>query len=284
MTWRYLIKQLAFPPSSLLLLLLLGIVLRKRWPKVAITSLILGIGGLYITSLPISVEYAARAIETEAALTPEQWPELGQHADAIVILGGGREINDPAWEIDQPSLMAMQRVRYAARLAKASNLPILVTGGLHRGQPPSEAQIMADSLEQDFGITARWLEGESRTTWENAKYTAKILQAEGIQRVVLVTQAWHMPRSRWSYEQFGFEVVSAPVGFLSGANGRPLKGWMPESKSMWHTTALLNEVIGNIMYRLTYTANTTDSSPTFATPNADALTPNFPVHAAVKTQ
>lgn len=174
----------------------------------------------------------------------------GRHCDSRC----GREVNDPAWQGDQPSLMAMQRLRYGARLAKATNLPVLVSGGLHFGQPPSEAQIMADSLAEDFDITARWLEGESRTTWENALYTAKILQAEGIQRVLLVTDAWHMPRSRWSYEQLGFSVTSAPVGFLSGANSRPLNGWMPESKALWQNTALLNEAIGALLYRLSYRA------------------------------
>ncbi len=170
------------------------------------------------------------------------------------MLGGGREVNDPAWQGDQPSLMAMQRLRYAARLAKASKLPVLISGGLHFGQPPSEAQLMADSLQQDFGVRADWLEGESRTTWENAELSAKILQAQGINRVVLVTNSWHMPRSRWSFEQFDFEVVSAPVGFLSVANGRPLNGWLPESKAMWQNTALLNEALGAALYRLTYNA------------------------------
>ncbi len=254
MTWRYLIKQLAFPPSSLFILLLCSFFLRKRWPKTALAGFIISVSGLYIMSLPITVEYAARALETEAPLPPEQWSTLNQQADAIVILGGGREIGDSAWQSDQPSLMAMQRIRYAARLAKASNLPILVSGGLHYGQPPSEAQIMADTLQQDFGVTARWLEGDSRTTWENAQYSAEILKAEGVQRVVLVTNAWHMPRSRWSYEQFGFAVVSAPVGFLGGANNRPLNGWLPESKAMWHNTALLNEALGSFMYKLNYRA------------------------------
>ncbi|QEY59709.1 YdcF family protein [Pseudomonas sp. C27(2019)] len=252
MTWRYIIKQLAFPPSGLLLLLLCSMLLRKRWPKLTAAGLVISISGLYVMSLPITVEYAARALETEPALTPAQWPTLKQHADAIVVLGGGREVNDPAWQADQPSLLAMQRLRYAARLAKASDLPILVTGGLHFGQPPSEAQIMANSLQQDFNITARWLEGESRTTWENAAFSTRILQAQGIQRVLLVTNAWHIQRARWSFEQFGFEVISAPVGFLSGPNGRPLNGWLPEGKAMWQNTALLNEAIGAVLYRFTY--------------------------------
>ncbi|MDY7219238.1 YdcF family protein [Denitrificimonas sp. JX-1] len=252
MTWRYILKQLAFPPSCFLLLLILSLLIRKRWPKLAITSCLMSIIGLYIMSLPITVEYAARVLETETALDPVHWPSLSQHADAIVVLGGGRETNDPAWQNDQPSLMAMQRIRYAARIAKASQLPLLTSGGLHYGQPPSEAQIMADIFTQDFALTTRWLEGESRTTWENARFSAAMLQAEGVHRIVLVTQAWHMPRSRWSYEQFGFEVISAPVGFLSGPNRRPLNGWIPESKALWHNTALLNEAIGALLYRLHY--------------------------------
>jgi uncharacterized SAM-binding protein YcdF (DUF218 family) len=254
MTWRYIIKQLAFPPSSFLLLLLCSVLLRKRWPKLAAVGFISSISGLYVMSLPITVEYAAHALETEPALTPAQWPSLKQQAEAVIVLGGGREVNDPAWQADQPSLMAMQRLRYAARLAKASDLPVLVTGGLHFGQPPSEAQLMADSLQQDFNISAHWIEGESRTTWENAQFSAKILHAQGIRRVVLVTNAWHMPRSRWSFEQFGFQVISAPVGFLGGPHGRPLNGWLPESKAMWQNTALLNEAIGSVLYRLTYSA------------------------------
>ncbi len=82
MTWRYIIKQLALPPSSLLLLLLLGVALRKRSPKLAITCFGIAISGLYIMSLPITVEYAARTLETEAALTIEQWPTLQQDCRA----------------------------------------------------------------------------------------------------------------------------------------------------------------------------------------------------------
>ncbi len=105
-------------------------------------------------------------------------------------------------------------MRLAARLAKESGLPILTSGGLHFDQPPSEASIMAQSLQDDFAVAVRWQEGLSRTTWENATMSAAILQPQGIKRVVLVTQAWHMPRARWSFEQAGFTVVGAPVGFL----------------------------------------------------------------------
>lgn len=170
----------------------------------------------------------------------------------IVVLGGGRELADPGWGSDQPSLLALERVRFAARLAKASGLPLLTSGGLHFGAPPSEAALMAEVLARDYDVPVRWQEGLSRTTWENATHSAELLKQAGIARVVLVTQAWHMPRSRWSFEQAGLQVISAPMGFLGTPNGRPAGGWLPESKAAWQNGLLLNEAVGLLAYRMFY--------------------------------
>lgn len=249
---RYILKQLLLPPGILLLLLLVAWWLRRRFPRVAAACFVLALGGLWLMSLPVVVEWSARQLETEPALGELQWTQLASQAQAIVVLGGGREQNDPAWGGDQPSLMALERVRYAARLAKASGLPLLVSGGLHYGAPPSEAALMAEVLARDYGVKVRWQEGLSRTTWENATHSAEILQKQGIERVLLVTQAWHMPRARWSFEQVGFQVLSAPVGFLGVPNGRPAGGWLPESKAVWENGLLLNEAVGLWTYPWVY--------------------------------
>ena len=76
--------------------------------------------------------------------------------------------------------------------------------------------------------------------------------AVGIERVVLVTSASHMPRSRWCFEQNGIEVIAAPVGFMGVPNGRPLNGWLPEAKAFWQNGMLLNEVVGMAIYPLVY--------------------------------
>lgn len=203
-------------------------------------------------SLPIVVQWSANALERVPPLTREEWATLGQRADAIVVLGSGRERGDPAWGADQPTGIGLERQRYAARLAKASGLPVLTSGGLHYGTPPSEARLMADSMLDDFGVTVRWQEGLSRTTWENAQMSASMLLPQGIKRVVVVTQAAHMPRAVWSFQKAGFEVVPAPVGFLGGDNARPLGGWMPEFKSIWQSGQLMNEAVGQVGYSLFY--------------------------------
>jgi len=252
MPFRYFVKQLLLPPGILLLFLLSAWWLRHSRPRLAGVLFAVGLGGMWLMSLPVMVEWSARTIEREPALAPNEWSSLSERADAIVLLGSGRERDDPAWGSDQPTGIGLERQRYAAQLAKASGLPVLVTGGLHYGTPPSEAQIMADSLREDSGVEVRWKEERSRTTWENAQMSAEILLPQGIKRVVVVTQAWHMPRSVWSFEKAGFEVVPAPVGFLSVDNARPLGGWMPEYKSVWQSGLLLNEAVGQIAYPLFY--------------------------------
>ena len=250
---RYILKQLLLPPGIFFILLLGAWWLRRRWPRTATTCFVAGLSGLWLMSLPVVVQHAANALESEPALPVQAWSTLAQRADAIVILGAGRERGDPAWDgIDQPTGIALERVRYAARLAKASGLPVLTSGGLHYGSPPSEAWIMAQSLRDDFGTSARWREERSRTTWENAEFSAQLLAEHGIKRVVVVTQAWHMQRSRWSFERQGLQVVPAPVGFLGTDNARPLGGWLPESKAIWQNGQLLNEAVGLVGYKMFY--------------------------------
>jgi uncharacterized SAM-binding protein YcdF (DUF218 family) len=252
MVLRYFFKQLLLPPGCLFLLLLAAWWLRRRMPRVALACFVLGLGGLWASSLPIAVETLARVVEREPALTPQQIEGLTQRVDAIVVLGAGREREDPAWGGDQASHLAVERLRYAARLARTTGLPVLISGGSQYDEPISEAQLMTEVMVRDFRVPVRWQEGRSHTTLENAEFSAQMLQKDGIRRVLLVTQAAHMPRARWCFERAGLEVVTAPVGFMSVPNLRPLGGWLPESKSMWQTGILLNEVAGQIAYPLFY--------------------------------
>jgi uncharacterized SAM-binding protein YcdF (DUF218 family) len=252
MPFRYFVKNLLLPPGIFLLLLLFAWWLRHSRPRLARGLFAVGLVGLWAMSLPIVAEWSARGIESIPPLPRNEWATLAQRADAIVVLGAGRKRGDPTWGADAPSDLEMERMRYAARLSKLSGLPILTTGGLHYGEPPSEASIMADSLKDDFGLTVRWQEEESRTTWENAYMTAAILQPLGIKRVVVVTQGWHMPRSVWSFEKAGFTVIPAPVGFLSVDNARPFGGWSPEARAVWQNGQLINEAAGLVAYPLFY--------------------------------
>lgn len=136
---------------------------------------------------------------------------------------------------DQPT-GTVERQRYSARLAKA--WPLLVTtGGLHYGTPPSEAQLMADSLRDDF-VRALERRAQPHDVGKRANDGRSPCRPRA-------SSAWWwsrkrgMPRAVWSFEKAGFEVVAAPVGF--GPRQRPASGgWMPEFKSIWQSGQLLN--------------------------------------------
>ena len=247
-----LIAQLLTPPGVVVLMLAVAWLIRRRWPRASAGALLLAIATLWLCSAPVAVQWAAAKFEQEPALDGCRWHELNTDADAIVVLGASRQGQDPGWGTEQPGIAAIERLRYAARLARASGLPVLLTGGAPMTSGPSETQLMQQVLEQDFGIQATWLEHESRTTWENALYSAEILKSHGIKRVVLVTQAWHMPRARWSFERVGLEVITAPLGTLSAAPAYPLGGRVPQAGALFNSSILAREIIGLIGYRLRY--------------------------------
>lgn len=67
MPLRYLIKQILMPPGILLILLLLGFVLRRRRPRLALACFVAGFAGFWLLSLPLTVEWGARLLERQPA-------------------------------------------------------------------------------------------------------------------------------------------------------------------------------------------------------------------------
>jgi uncharacterized SAM-binding protein YcdF (DUF218 family) len=90
----------------------------------------------------------------------------------------------------------------------------------------------------------RWLEDQSKDTHQNAVFTRAMLKAEGIERVAIVTNAWHMPRSLREFEAAGFEtVLPAPMGFVK-SDAQPLLLWIPSAGGLQLSTQLLREWLG----------------------------------------
>lgn len=115
--------------------------------------------------------------------------DSGAAADAIVVLGRGTE-------------MRPERVDVSAQLWEAARAPLIFASGW------GDAQEIAAMLEQK-GIPATAIEGEpcSRTTEENARFTAALLQPKHVHRILLVTNPPHMLQSLLTFRSLGFEVV-----------------------------------------------------------------------------
>lgn len=178
-----------------------------------------------------------------------------QGTHAIVILGGGRQKGAkdlPEYQYQNTSPQSMERLRAGARLAKVTNLPILLTGGAPDrtdAKDLSEAKVMSMVLKEELGIDARWLEEQSNTTQENALQSAQILNKEGIKTIYLVTHFWHMPRAKTQFEKQGFKVIEAPTGFYQKALLTPLD-FYPSSEGLQRTRWIWHELLGTLWYRV----------------------------------
>jgi uncharacterized SAM-binding protein YcdF (DUF218 family) len=236
---------LALPPACLLLALLAGVVLLKRRPGAAKAFLAAGIAGLWIGATP-AVAYRALGLLEPPPLAGDP---KGVPAQAIVVLGGGTLFASPEYAGDTVSAWTLERLRYAARLERASGLPVLVTGGNPRGRPRSEAAAMKEALEAEFGVPVRWTEERARNTRENALRSKEILAPVGIRRILLVTHAAHMPRAAMAFTAAGFDVIPAPTGYAAQLAG-DLFDWLPRADALLATRSFLHETLGYAWYRL----------------------------------
>ncbi|WP_413457246.1 YdcF family protein [Herbaspirillum huttiense] len=238
-------SSLLLPPVSPVLLYLAGVMLRRRAPRVGLALMLLGGAILLVLSTRIGALWVVRPLET-------QYPPLASpgQAQAIVILGSGRMDQAPEYGgSDESTPLGMKRLQYGAYLARQTGLPILVTGGSPDGSPQSEAAVMARTLQRDFGVAVCWQETRSDTTAENASYSAAMLRAEGIERVLLVTDTLHMPRAMRVFTQTGLQVQAAPTLFLDRARARPTD-YLPRAGNLDLASYALREWIGQCWYRV----------------------------------
>jgi len=235
------------PPLNLAILCAVGLSLGRRHPR---TGLVLGFGALALLVV-FSTPAGSRLLQAplERMSTPLEEPS-SVRAQAIVVLGGGRIKSAPEYgRRDVPALVAQQRVHYAARLQRQTGLPILTSGGAPDDAAEPEAGLMASTLMQDYGVPVRWTENRSVDTAQNALYTAQILLPAGVRRILLVTDATHMPRARRAFERAGFDVIAAPTLFHTrgplGAND-----FIPTGEGLRRSHYALHEWIGLLWYRL----------------------------------
>jgi uncharacterized SAM-binding protein YcdF (DUF218 family) len=115
--------------------------------------------------------------------------------------------------------------------------------------------VMADNMRQtleNVGVPGGmiWTEGASRSTYESALFTARLLRAKNIHRIVLVTEAYHMPRSAQCFRKQGLEVIAAGCAarYLQ-IDGRWTQ-FFPSPRMISYNEDSLHEWIGLAWYRL----------------------------------
>jgi uncharacterized SAM-binding protein YcdF (DUF218 family) len=241
LTLKTLLRTLILPPSGPLLVALAGIWLlhaarTPRGRRAGWALLVTGIASLWLLSMPIVAGVLSRAAQRSPVLDLTRPVQ----AQAIVILAGGYARAAAPEYGGEPAANGglLERVAYGAYVAHRTGLPVLVTG------TATEAQAMQATLARDFAIQVRWVENRSRDTFDNAQRSANILRAQGITRVVLVTDAAHEWRASAEFESAGLGVVPAPVK-VWGPTQYDASSFLPNSGALLESTQAVYELLGD---------------------------------------
>jgi uncharacterized SAM-binding protein YcdF (DUF218 family) len=246
------LTSLIMPPTSLMVLILLGLVLlysKKHASKgrklIAGSTLLLAL----LSTNHVAVWLNDHLLPSTPALQMSALQQM--KPGAIVILGGGVDAAS-LYGPSQLQTTTLDRLRYGVLLHKKTSIPMLFTGGQGWGvdeRLESEASVCQRVAEEVFGVHMRWLESQSRDTQENALNTFQILRAEGISKIVLVTNAWHMPRSLLQFKAAGFEVLPAPMGPIINSSDTNLS-WIPSADGLKKSSTVLREALALVILRL----------------------------------
>lgn len=239
------IAAFLLPPLNLLLLAGAGLWLWHKRPRIARVLLTSSVVLLWLLSTPFVADALMHAIEGK----PHAVDTKVQQADAIVVLGGGTYFLAPEYGGDTVGNSTLERLRYGAVLHRQTGKPILVTGGKPLGNDLSEAAQMKQVLEKEFGVPVQWTEEESNNTLENARLSREMLKLAGIERIYLVTHAWHMPRAVRVFRNAGFSVVPAPTAFTTRYQTDVLT-FVPNAYALKDSRIFMHELIGMLWYRL----------------------------------
>jgi uncharacterized SAM-binding protein YcdF (DUF218 family) len=253
--WPKVIASLLTPPGVIVLIAIIGFLFQFRWRLLGMLVSGASIGALLVLSAPLTGTLLLAGLENNVhALSASDTTAAQRGADVIVVLGAGRRANAPEYGEDDIGTHTLERLRYAARLQRATRLPILVSGGAPFGVTTPVAILMRAALKRDFDVEPRWIEAQSRNTFENAQRSFAMLGAAGITRIYLVTHAWHMPRALWSFERAGFDVAPAPMGFTTiNREDRGPLDYLPMARGLASSSLALNERLALAWYTFKFT-------------------------------
>ena len=181
--------------AILFVLVLLSLLLRRKrlaW---------FWVGVLFFLSMPISYKVPLHYLEGAY---------IGCHtktkADAVVILGGGvtwRSNFDPKMTV---SRRVLSRIRFGVYLSRLHHIPIILSSG------KNEVRAMRRMIEDEYQWHVDWVDTQSLTTDENARFSEKIIRSHHLKSIYLVTNTWHLKRSAYLFRRHMPDIEIYPCG------------------------------------------------------------------------
>lgn len=240
------LKALVLPPLNFFALVAVGWLLSLRWPRLGRGLIFIAILLLYGLATPYLSSELARGLQAYSALTGAR---LDPQAKVIIILSADLYDKAPEYGGDTVGRLTLERLRYGVHLFRKLHLPLLVTGGQPHYASKAVATAMKETLERDFQVPVRWVEPASHNTYENAAFSAQLLQTADIHKAYLVTHALHMPRAKAAFEAFGIAIIPAPTHFVNKPTPE-LDDFFPTAWALNLSTYALYEWIGRLWYTL----------------------------------
>ncbi len=242
----------AIPSNLVISLGLLGVLLLlTRFSRAGLRLVVTCV--LMLALLGFSPIGNALMVPLEQRFPP--WDAARGAPDGIVVLGGAISPDISAARNDVALNEAAERMTVVADLARRyPQARILFTGG-------SPALIFGDAPEADFaprlwdtfGIARDRLliEDKSRNTVENAEFSKLIAQPKAGERWLVVTSAYHMPRSIGVFREAGFAVEAYPVDWRTRGTQDTLRPFLTLGDGLRRTDTAVREWVGLLAYRLT---------------------------------
>ncbi|WP_271572445.1 YdcF family protein [Bradyrhizobium sp. CCBAU 11386] len=182
------------------------------------------------------------------------WDASRGAPDGIIVLGGSVDTDLSAAHRTPVVSHAADRLLAAAELARRyPNARIVFTGGTANlvSTETREADYSAPILE-GLGIPRERLilERDSRNTWENAIFTKQLVAPKPGERWLLVTSAFHMPRSMGIFRKAGFDVEAYPVDWRMGGRDDLFTFTRVGGDGLARIDVAVREWIGLLTYRV----------------------------------
>ena len=245
----YLLSKLlplaVLPLGLSLILLVVGLIGRWRWPVIA--SLLL----LWVFSLGLVSQGLWRWLE---APWQRRAATAAPRADAIVVLSGGRHPAPGAARVSE--WHDPDRFLAGLDLYRAGKAPrLLFTGGaspFRPGQPPEGQRYLQEARQLGIPAAAMASTPPVVNTAEEAAAIRQLLPARA--RILLVTSAFHMRRAQRLFERQGLKVLPFPVDFQArgrwaGPLWRDPSQWLPSARALDDSSRALRELLGRLVYR-----------------------------------
>lgn len=241
------------PSNFLIALVVFGLLMRvvTRRKRLGLGLAWTGSLGLLICGFSPAANWLILPLEDRFARPVEM-----RAVDGIIVLGGAVDTIVTGTRGDTALTTSAERITITARLAKRFPQAKVIHSGGHGIIVPAQATEAegAARLFEDFGISAERviLEDASRNTWENAVLTKDLVDPKPGQTWLLVTSAYHMPRSMGVFEKAGWTGLTAyPVDYRTrGPEDRSL-GFGGASKGLRRFDVAFREWVGLLVYWLT---------------------------------